>query len=222
MGVGLGEIAVEPGVGYYFDVVAEVVEDQDGVAEHKDGFGDGLGVGGGGRDAGLEVADGVVGQIADGAAVEAGEAVDRGQLVAGHFGLDQGQGVDFAGGLAGAGGDYFVGVGADEAVAAHPLAALDAFQQVGVGAAGDFQVGGNRGFEVGVDGAADGGEVALPGHGLYLVEGGVVHRLAWPPYGGAGDFGFGWMAAGCGGYKKTRPLRDESASRCHPFSPARA
>ena len=151
-GVGVGPldiarfVAVQPGVGHYLDVVAQVVEYQDGLAEHEHRFRHALGVFGHLRHARLEVADGVVGHVAHRAAVEAGQAVHGDELVPRHLVFHQRQRVNLAVFLAGAGGDDPVRVGADEAVTAQDFPALHALQQVGVGAAGNFQVGGYRGF----------------------------------------------------------------------------
>ena len=76
-GVSLVYVTVQPGMGDYLDVVAQVVEDEDGVAEHEHRLGHALGVNRGGLHPRLEVADGVVGDVAHRAAVEAGEAVHR-------------------------------------------------------------------------------------------------------------------------------------------------
>jgi hypothetical protein len=76
-------------VGDDLDRVAEVVEDEDGVGEHEQGLGEALGVGEGDGDARLEVAGGLVGEEADGAAGEAGDAViEVGELEARKLGLD--------------------------------------------------------------------------------------------------------------------------------------
>ena len=70
-------VAVQMGMADHLNVVAEVVEYQDGFPEHEDRFGDALGVSRHRRHPGLEVANGIVGQVADGSPVEPWEAVHR-------------------------------------------------------------------------------------------------------------------------------------------------
>ena len=175
IGVGFFHAVVEAGVADHLDVVAQVVEDKHRFREHEDRFGHALGVGGHGRHPRLEVPDGVVGQVADGPAVEDGQAADRDELVLAHLLFYQRQGVHLALGLARAGMEHTVGVGADEAVAAQPLPAFDAFQQEGVRRPGYLEVGRDRSFQVGVDGAVDRHQVALARQGFDLFQSWVVH-----------------------------------------------
>ena len=69
------------------DAVLQVVEDDEGVGEHEHGLGEAVGVGRGLGQA-LEVGGGVVGDVADGPAVEAGDALDGHGPVARKLALD--------------------------------------------------------------------------------------------------------------------------------------
>ena len=89
--VGFFHVAVEIGVADDLDVVAQVVEYKDGLTEHEDRFGQALRVGWHGRHPWLEVADGIVGQVAHGPAMEAGQTLDRDVLVLPHLLLDRQQ-----------------------------------------------------------------------------------------------------------------------------------
>ena len=70
--------------------------------------------------------DRLVTQIADRAAAEPGQAVDRHDLEAAQFLFDQRQGI---GSVLCSDCQHLIRLGADEAVAGQPLAAFDAFQQ---------------------------------------------------------------------------------------------
>ena len=209
------DAVVQAGVADHLDVVTQMVEDQHRFREHEDRLRDALGVGRHGRHPRLEVPDGVVGQVANGPAVEHGQTADRDEFVLAHFLLDQCQGVHLALWLASTGMEHAVGVGADEAVAAQPLPAFNAFQQKGVGRAGYLEVSRDRGLQVGVNGAIDGHQVALSRQGSDLVQSWVVHRAAFPVLtialpGAAGE------VQGWGTIKKTRPPRDGPHPCCHP------
>ena len=123
--VGGVDVAVEAGVADHLDLVLEVVEDEERVGEHEDGFGQRQRVVGR-RGQPLEVARRLVRQVADGAAVEARQAGHRDDVEAPQLVFD----------LAAAGrrrcpraGQDAIRLRADEAVASQALAALDALQQ---------------------------------------------------------------------------------------------
>ena len=80
----------------YFDVMADVVEQQQCVTEHEHGLGHAHRVGRHLRHLRLEVADSVVGQVADRPAVESRQAFNWDQLVLVHLFLDWSQWVDLA------------------------------------------------------------------------------------------------------------------------------
>ncbi len=160
LAVGSVDVAIEAAVGDDLDGVVDVVEDDHGIGEEPDGLGDADLVELGRDDARLEVTDRVVGDVADGAAGEGGDAGGDDLAEAGELLLDGDEGVALPF-LAGAGADDAVGLGADEGVAGEALAAFDRFEEEAVGARGDLEVGGDGGFEVGGDFAVDRDEVAL-------------------------------------------------------------
>ena len=97
--------------------MAQVVEHQQGIGTEEDGFGESEGVFFRSGHPGLEVTDGIVGHVADGSAVEAGQFGKVDHAVTVHFLLHGQQRVDGPLRLAGAALQYGVGLGADEAVA---------------------------------------------------------------------------------------------------------
>ncbi len=178
LGVGPVNVTVQVDVAHHLDVVSNVVEQQQGVTEHEYRLGHSHGVGGHVGHPGLEVPDGVVGQVAHRAAVETGQPLHRDQPVLVHLLLDGQQGVDLPQGLFDAGFDHLVGVGADEAIAANALPAFNAFQQERIWALGHLQIGGDRCFQVRVYRAEDRDQVPLSGHLLNLFQSRLVHLAA--------------------------------------------
>ena len=168
----------------------QVVEDDERVGEHQQGLGEAVGVGRGLGQA-LEVGGGVVGDVADGPAVEAGDALDGHGPVAGELLLDHlervHRAVVFDGDAAvggrqlRAGAEYLPRLRPDEAVAGHVLASLDAFEEKRVAPAGDLEEGGDRRLHVGQYLAVDGDEVTLAPHGADLFQRRVVHHCAPAP-----------------------------------------
>ena len=147
------------------DQVLEVVEDEQRVYELEEHLGQAVGVAAGQRQA-LEVAHGLVADVADGAAVEGGQVGVGDQREAFELALDLVQRVDAGHGLIGDGGSVdAVGLGADEGVARGPVGALDRLEQERVVAALDLEEGGDGRFQVGEDLAIDGRQAALAGHG---------------------------------------------------------
>lgn len=98
-------------VGYYFDCLEEVVEGDDGVAEHEEGFWGFEDVFEGARGAGFKVFHAVVGDVADCAPGHGGkvDAWEFGDTVLGEFFFELGEGVDF-GAMARTGLDDSAGV----------------------------------------------------------------------------------------------------------------
>ena len=158
--VGRVHIAVEACVRDHLDRVQHVVEDQQRVREHQPGLGHAQRVRLRLRHA-LEVADRLVADVADGAAVEARQAGRRDRAELGDFVLDHAQRIAV---LVMQRADA-VRLRADERVASHALAALDGLEQERVVAARDLEVGGDGRLEVGAHLAVDRGEVALAGGG---------------------------------------------------------
>ena len=167
--------AVQPDMADHLDVVAQVVKHQQSVGEHEHGFRQALGVDVQHGHAGLEVVHRVIGDVAHSATVKRGQTLHGDKLKGVHLPLHQGQRVDRARGLVGAGAENVVGLGADETVAADALAAGHRFQQEGIGRPRDLKVGRHGSFEVGVDGAVDRAQVALSGQGADLIQSWVVH-----------------------------------------------
>ena len=155
--VGGLDVAVEPGVGDDLDHVLEMVEDEDRVDKLEERFGQTVRVVFGGLDAGLEVADGLVAQVADRAAVEGRQIGIGHEVEAAQFGLDLIERIDAAAGRRAVDAVRF---SADEGVAAGALAAFDRLEQERVCAALDLEEGRDRGFQVGEHLAVDGGVVA--------------------------------------------------------------
>jgi hypothetical protein len=130
------DVAVQPAVRDDLDHVLDVIEDEERVDEHEEGFRKAGGVRRRDRDARLEVADHVVGQEADSAAGEARQAGARfrvlrvREVVPRHLLLDLDQRIDAVCrvGVRAAAVDA-VRLRADEAVAGQPLAALHRLQQ---------------------------------------------------------------------------------------------
>jgi len=77
LAVGCLDVAIEAAVGDDLDRVLDVVEDEQGVDEHEERLGQAQRIVGGHLYARLEVADGVVGEEADGAAGEARQRKTR-------------------------------------------------------------------------------------------------------------------------------------------------
>ncbi|EKY03959.1 hypothetical protein HMPREF9120_02525 [Neisseria sp. oral taxon 020 str. F0370] len=157
--VGLARVGVNDKV----DFAAEVVDNGQLFGEHHEDVrrADAVGFDGVFQTACevFEVIDGFVAEIADEAAGEARQAGDFGRVETLVEGFDKFQRVapvlfdndavfiqaDFAAG----GFDVGVRAEADEGVAAEAFAADDGFEQVGVGAVGEFEVDGQRGIQVG-------------------------------------------------------------------------
>ena len=157
------------------DVVAQVVEYQDSLAEHEDGFWHTLWVFGHHWHPWLEVPDGVVGHVAHGPAVEPWQPVNRDELVLRHLFFDERERVGFSSGFSRTGGDDLVRAGTDETVSTQAFAALHTLQKVGVGALSDFQIGRHRRFKIGVYRTVNRHQVAFSCPGLHLLESRVVH-----------------------------------------------
>ena len=185
-----GRVVVEVDVRQDEDAVLQVVEDDQRVGEHQQGLGQAVGVGRGLGQA-LEVGGGVVGDVADGPAVEAGDALDGHGPVARKLALDDFERVHRAvvfdgdaavgsptirGSQTGARAEHLPRLRPDEAVAGDVLAPLDAFEEEGVAPAGDLEEGGDRRLHVGEYLAVDGDEVALAPHGADLLQRRVVHH----------------------------------------------
>jgi hypothetical protein len=179
--------------------VVDVVEDEEGVGDDE------LGHGALGRElvghARLEEVDHLVGEIADEAAAEAGQAGEVREGIGLHEGAQDGQGVALVGdalfvdaladddivaedGDAGAGGD------AHEGIAAPAFAALGAFEEEEVGVVGgETGEDGDGRFGVGQDAGADGDDGGGAQQGAELRAGGegleqhvfsLVHEIFAP------------------------------------------
>ena len=143
----------------------------------------------------LDIADAVVAEVADQAAVEAGEFRVWRHPVAGLEFLDEGQRVFhlhvFFRIAVGGDGDpvtrhrqHGAAGQPDDRVTAPPLAALGGFQQVGVGPPGDLQVDGQGGVEVGERFEYNGNPVVSlggqPGKVIVCVHGFISCGVRWP------------------------------------------
>ena len=107
--VGGADVVGAEDVGDDLDVLEEVVVDEDGVDEHENGLGDVEVVVERAGGLGLEVLDGVVGDVGDGAAGEGGDLGELDVAVDGELALEGEHGV--AGDLlVGAGLDYLEGI----------------------------------------------------------------------------------------------------------------
>ncbi len=111
-----------------------------------------------GRGQPLEVAGHLVAQVADHAAVEPRQTGDVYGPVTAELLFDELEGIDV---IAGARRENFRRLGAQEAVARQPLAALDTFEQEGIFPASDLEVGGHGRLQVGLYFTVDRGQVAL-------------------------------------------------------------
>jgi hypothetical protein len=146
-----------------------VVEGEDLIEEHEARVGDVEFVLGEGGEA-FDLADDVVAEEADGPGGEGGKARQAGWGVAGKGGFEFIEDVAskgpalatfFNGDGVATGGDFLVGLDANEGIAADVLAAFYGFEEEGLGLRlsvallGDAEEGGDRGFEVGGDGAVD-------------------------------------------------------------------
>ena len=183
-GLGVGASPGEVDGGDKEDLLLDVVEGEDLVEEHEAGVGDVELVGGEGGEF-FDEADDVVGEEADGSGGEGRQAGEAGGGVAGEGALEFFEDVTLVGagalpfpggdGVA-AGGHAFIGVDADEGVAADVLAAFYGFEEEGLGGVvGDAEEGGDGGFQVCGDGAENGDE----GVGLReLLEGGFGGSVA--------------------------------------------
>ena len=123
--VGLLDVAVEADVAADLDPVGDVVEDQQRVHEHELRFRQSQRVALRSRQI-FESGGRLIGEVADSAAGEAGQAFDGYDLVLGQFLGDGSEGI---GAGPAARTDHQIRIGADEAVAGQPLAALHALQQ---------------------------------------------------------------------------------------------
>ena len=106
----------------------------------------------------LVIAGQFVAEIAHHAPVEARQSLDDHRPEVLKLLLNKPQGI---GGFGVGGADDQRRLGADEAVARQPLAALNAFQQERVAAPGYLEIGRDRRFQVGLDLAVDRYQVAL-------------------------------------------------------------
>ena len=159
--------------------MAQVVEDQQAVRKHEHRVGELLVVLGEGRKT-LDVADHVVGQEPDRAALETGQArhgdcLELGQQapkglewIAARQQLRGPVGPSHADPTA-LGGEHQVRVGAQERVAGPLLAAFDRLEEEGVGAGPEPQEGGQRGVEVRGELGEDRDQVALCRQGVKLL-----------------------------------------------------
>ena len=123
--VGLLYVAIEADVAAHLYPVGDVVEDQQRVHEHELRFRQSQRVELGTRQV-FKSSGRFIRQVADSAAGEAGQAFDGDDLVLGQFLRD---GSERVGAGPAAGSDHLIRIGADEAVARQPLAALYALQQ---------------------------------------------------------------------------------------------
>ena len=154
------------------DLLLDVVECEHLVEEHEAGVGDAEFVDGE-RGQAFDLADDIVGKEADRAGRKGRQARQARGGVAAERLLEFREDVALEGpSLAGffdgdvrpAGDDLLVRLDADERVTADMLAALDGFQQEGLGLlGGDAQEGGDRRLQVRSDGAVDGDERVLAG-----------------------------------------------------------
>ena len=160
--ISLPYIPVQADMADHLDVVAQVVEHQEGIGEHKDRLRQTLRVGRHGRHPRLKVADGVIGQVTDSPAVKTGQIRHGNEPVLAHLLLHRNQRVQLPPFLIPTGLDHPVGFGADKAVTAQLLPAGHAFQQERIRRPGDFHISGHRRFQVGVDRAVNRDQVAAP------------------------------------------------------------
>ena len=183
-GAGIGtleRLAAEVDGGDELDLLANVVEGEHLVEEEERRVGDAELVRGG-RGEALDLAHDVVAEETDGSGGKGRKPGKDGGPVTAEGVLEGGEDVAFA--LAAGGGgaaalvndevtaardDALIGLDADEGVASDALAALDGFEQKGLGfAGGETQEGTDGGFEVGDDAAGDGNQGVSAGEVLEL------------------------------------------------------
>ena len=169
--VGFLYVAVQTNMAADLDPVGDMVEDQQRVHEHELRFWQSQRVALRGRQV-FKPGGRLVREVADGAAGEAGQALDGYDLVLGQF---LGDGLKGIGAGPAAGADHLIRIGADEAVARQPLAALHALQQKRTPAVADLQEGRYRRLQVGDYLAVDGNEVALVPAALDLFQRRTIH-----------------------------------------------
>ena len=157
-----------------------MVEDEDAVGGEEVEVGESEFVLGRWGHGGFEVADGVVGQIADAAAGEVKGA--GGGVEAGHFAFEFGEGISGGAGAddfavaadfkAVTGGEEFAfRAGAEDRVASAFFVLLGGFEKEGGFVAGDFGEGGDGGFGVGHEFGPDRDDAVRRGEGGEFVEG---------------------------------------------------
>ena len=167
-------ITLNVGVADYADAVLEVVEHQVGCGQHEHGFRQIEGICA--RDGQpLEMSHGVIGYVADRAAVELAEVVNVGDLEFGQHLLDGAERVYRAQRLGGAGLDDLDRVSPYHAVPRYLLSARYTLQQVGVRAARHLEIGGYGRLQVCADLAVHGHQVGVAGVLFYFFQWRVVH-----------------------------------------------
>ena len=164
----------------HLDVMAQMVKHQQGIGEHEHRFRQSLWIGRHRGNPRLKVADAVIGQVTDAAAVKSGKPLDGYQVVPVHFFLNGTQRVDFAQGLFLPCLYNPVGIGADKAVPTQALSARDTFQEEGIGWLSYLQIRGNRSFQVGINRPVDWHQVAVVGsrQRLDVFKGRIVHTAS--------------------------------------------
>ena len=141
----------------HFDLMGDVVEDQQCFCHHKERFGQTEGVFSG-RGQALETRGCFISEVTDSSAAKARQTLDRDYFVMRHFRRDRCERINR---VTGAGEDNLIWFGADEAVTPEPFPAFDALQQERITAEIYFEEGGNRRLEVGVYLAIHRQQVAL-------------------------------------------------------------
>ena len=156
------------------NLLLEVVEYQVGGREHEHGLRQIQGICAGDGQP-LEVSHGVIGYVADRAAVELAEIVNVGDLELGQHLLDGAERVYLAQRLGGSGLDDFDRVSPYHAVSRYLLSARYALQQVGVWAARHLEIGGYGRLQVCADLAVHGHQVGVAGVLFDFFQWRVVH-----------------------------------------------